>query len=101
MNVSLSAELERFVRERVSSGRYRSASELVRDALRLLQEAEREREERETSQEVKMRELQRELLRPLFDGDMHSGGLRTLARKQNRTNVKRGRSSEVSRTPDR
>jgi antitoxin ParD1/3/4 len=72
MNVSLSSELERFVRESVSSGRYRSASEVVRDALRLLQEAERERREREATQKVRMREHQREVLRPLFDSDAHS-----------------------------
>jgi antitoxin ParD1/3/4 len=38
MHVSLSPELERFVQEQVHSGRYTSASEVVRDALRLLEE---------------------------------------------------------------
>lgn len=37
MNVSLTPELERFIAEQVESGRYRSASEVVRDAVRLLQ----------------------------------------------------------------
>ncbi|MGA9623323.1 MAG: type II toxin-antitoxin system ParD family antitoxin [Bryobacteraceae bacterium] len=73
MNVSLSSELERFVRENVSNGRYRSASEVVRDALRLLQENDQQRRARETTQKARMRELQRELLRPLFDGDLHPG----------------------------
>lgn len=36
MNVSLTPDLERFVRERVDSGLYNSASEVVREALRLL-----------------------------------------------------------------
>ena len=36
MNVSLTPELERLVEEKVSSGQYKSASEVVRDALRLL-----------------------------------------------------------------
>lgn len=40
MNVSLTPELERFVAERVASGRYRSASEVVRAALRLLEKEE-------------------------------------------------------------
>ena len=46
MNVSLSPELASFVRERVQSGQYSSASEVVRDALRLLsaQGATRSRE---------------------------------------------------------
>jgi antitoxin ParD1/3/4 len=43
MNVSLTQEMEHFISERVASGRYRSASEVVREALRLLQEREEER----------------------------------------------------------
>lgn len=38
MNVSLTPELEQFVQEKVSTGRYHSASEVVREALRLLEE---------------------------------------------------------------
>ena len=36
MNVHLTQELEQLVQSRVKSGRYGSASEVVRDALRLL-----------------------------------------------------------------
>lgn len=36
MNVSLTPELERLVNDKVSSGLYTSASEVVREALRLL-----------------------------------------------------------------
>jgi antitoxin ParD1/3/4 len=38
MNVSLTPELEKIVAERVASGRYASASEVIREALRLLDE---------------------------------------------------------------
>jgi antitoxin ParD1/3/4 len=38
MNVSLTPELEKFVSTKVQSGRYNSASEVVREALRLLEE---------------------------------------------------------------
>jgi antitoxin ParD1/3/4 len=38
MNVSLTPELEKFVNAKVESGRYNSASEVVREALRLLEE---------------------------------------------------------------
>jgi antitoxin ParD1/3/4 len=38
MNVSLTPELENFVIAKVGSGRYNSASEVVREALRLLEE---------------------------------------------------------------
>lgn len=44
MNVSLTPELERFITEQVESGRYRSASEVVRDAVRLLEQAIAERQ---------------------------------------------------------
>ena len=37
MNVSLTPELEKFVTAKVRSGRYNSASEVVREALRLLE----------------------------------------------------------------
>ena len=44
MNVSLTPELARFVAGKVASGRYTSASEVVREALRLLEEHDRTRE---------------------------------------------------------
>jgi len=43
MNVSLTPELEHFVQTKVQTGRYNSASEVVREALRLLEEHERVR----------------------------------------------------------
>jgi antitoxin ParD1/3/4 len=43
MNVSLTPELEQFVQTKVQSGRYNSASEVVREALRLLEEHEKSR----------------------------------------------------------
>jgi antitoxin ParD1/3/4 len=39
-NVSLTPELDAFVDARLASGRFNSASEIVRAALRLLQDAE-------------------------------------------------------------
>ncbi len=38
MNFSLTPELERFIQNRVDAGLYSSASEVVRDGLRLLRE---------------------------------------------------------------
>ncbi len=43
MNVSLTPELDKFVAAKVESGRYSSASEVVREALRLLEERDRTR----------------------------------------------------------
>lgn len=52
MNVSLTPELERLVHDKVLGGRYLSASEVVREALRLL-------EERDQMREFKLDELRR------------------------------------------
>ena len=40
MNISLSEQMEEFVRSKVASGSYNNNSEVVRDALRLLQDFE-------------------------------------------------------------
>ncbi len=44
MNVSLTPELEKYIQNKVESGRYTTASEVVREALRLLEQKEQERE---------------------------------------------------------
>jgi len=54
MNVSLTRELESFVRNRVRTGRYHSASEVVREGLRLL-------ESREQLRELQLDEMRRRL----------------------------------------
>jgi len=48
-NVSLPPALERFARKCVKSGRYSNVSEVVRSALRLLQETEARREQFEAT----------------------------------------------------
>ena len=45
MNVSLTPELERLVNEKVESGLYQTASEVVREALRLLKDRDVAREQ--------------------------------------------------------
>jgi antitoxin ParD1/3/4 len=54
MNVSLTPELEQLVHEKVKSGRYLSASEVVREGLRLL-------EERDQLYKARLAELQKEV----------------------------------------
>ena len=54
MNVSLTPELEQYVHSKVKSGRYLSASEVVREALRLL-------EERDRLREIRLATLQKEI----------------------------------------
>lgn len=45
VNVSITPELDSFLQSRVKSGRYQTTSEVVREALRLLERQEQEREE--------------------------------------------------------
>ena len=46
MNISLTPQLEKLVSDKVASGRYHSVSEVVSEALRLLQERDEIREAR-------------------------------------------------------
>ena len=52
LSVSLTTELAAFVAEKVGSGRYGSASEVVRASLRLLDEKERSSPRRRAKAEV-------------------------------------------------
>jgi antitoxin ParD1/3/4 len=44
LNISLTPEWEQFINARIASGRYQSASEVVREGLRLLDEREEDRQ---------------------------------------------------------
>ncbi len=87
MNVSLTKELENFIGELVASGMYYSASEVVRDGLRLLKE-------QEALKKMRVEELRAEILRgfeqsqngeskPLDIEKIQSEGEKILVRKRN------------------
>jgi antitoxin ParD1/3/4 len=61
MNVSLTPELEKLVARKVKSGRYQTASEVVREALRVL-------EERDQVTMLRLTELRREVQKGLRSG---------------------------------
>ncbi len=46
MNVSLTPQLVELIQQKVATGRYNNASEVVREALRLMEERDQEREAR-------------------------------------------------------
>jgi len=54
MNISLTPELESLVQEKVKSGMYHTASEVVREALRLMQEQDQFRQ-------IKLENLRKEI----------------------------------------
>ena len=65
MNVNLTPQLEELVRAKVASGMYTSASEVVREALRLMDEQDRLRE-------VKLHQLREEVRQGLASGASQS-----------------------------
>ncbi len=46
MNISLTDELAKFVKSKVSDGRYSTSSEVVREALRLMEKLEQQEKEK-------------------------------------------------------
>ncbi|MBN3926785.1 type II toxin-antitoxin system ParD family antitoxin [Nostoc sp. NMS4] len=63
MNISLTPELEQLVKDKVSSGRYHSVSEVMGEALRLLDERDRLQEKRLAELKAKIQEGIEELER--------------------------------------
>jgi len=61
MNVSLTPQLERLIQQKVESGMYHSASEVVRDALRLL-------DERDKTHQAKLDALREEIRKGIDSG---------------------------------
>ena len=62
MNISLTPHLEGFVRNKLDSGLYHSASEVIRDALCLL-------EERDQMRELRLDELRKEIRLGIDSGE--------------------------------
>ena len=84
MNVSLTPKLEEFVNNKVQTGRYNSASEVVREALRLL-------EEHEQARAAQLGEFNKELGRRLaaLDRGEHVDADQTRARLQRKSEALR------------
>lgn len=66
MNVSLTPQLEAFIKQKVEKGLYTSVSEVVREALRLL-------EERDAFQAIKMAALRKDINQGLESLDRGEG----------------------------
>jgi antitoxin ParD1/3/4 len=71
MNVSLTDELGEFVKSRVATGRYTSASEVVREALRLM-------ERHEQAEAAKLQWLQQAYREGVSSGDAGEIGFAAL-----------------------
>jgi antitoxin ParD1/3/4 len=62
MNVSLTPELEKFVTSKVTSGLYNSASEVIRESLRLLKD-------HDTLREMRLNELRSQIQAGIDSGE--------------------------------
>ena len=66
MNVSLTPQLESYVKQKVAAGMYNSVSEVMREALRLL-------EERDALKEMKLAALRSDLQEGIYELDRGEG----------------------------
>ena len=66
MNVNLTPELELFVQNKVQSGRYNSASEVVREALRLM-------EQKDEVRSIQLQELRNRIDKGLAQAERGEG----------------------------
>ena len=85
-NVSITPELDAFLRSRVKSGRYQTTSEVVREALRLLERHEQDREEAILELKAKLdRGVGQAERGELIDGDEVFDELRDMIEERRRT----------------
>jgi len=91
VNISLTPELDAFLQSRVESGRYQTTSEVVREALRLLERQEKERDEAFKQLKAKLRRGVAQAERgDLIDGDEVFEELRKLIEERKRAKKKAG-----------
>ena len=84
VNVNLTPQLEQMIRQKVASGLYASASEVIREALRLMEEQERVRGAR-------IEQLRQEIRDGLNSGDPTSWNAEEIKRKGRRTKAARSK----------
>lgn len=104
MNISLSPQMARFIRDKVKKGEYTNISEVVRDAVRRMQEAEATRRARALlgdfessltqSERAGIRRGVEEGIRDIEEGryeEFDADGLRGLAKELGAASAKTGR----------
>lgn len=90
LNVSLTPELESFIKTRVATGQYATSSEVVREGLRLLQQRERESDESLAALKEKLqRSIDQADRGELIDGDVVFEKARALIEKRRQEQLER------------
>ena len=90
MNVSLTPELETLVNQKVKTGRYTSASEVVREALRLLQE-------QDELKRIHREELRREVMKGVDEIRNGQGIVYNSAEELAESIISRGKAQKSNR----
>ena len=86
VNISITPELDAFLQDRVNSGRYQTTSEVVREALRLLERQEQERDEAFHQLKARLEKGAGQAERgELIDGDEVFSELREMIEERRRT----------------
>ena len=86
VNISITPELDVFLQNRVKSGRYQTTSEVVREALRLLERHERERDQAFQQLKAKLKRGAAQANRgELIDGDQVFDELREMIEERRRS----------------
>jgi antitoxin ParD1/3/4 len=89
LNVSLTPELGEFIESRVASGRYQTASEVIREGLRLLEEREQMREAALEELRAKLRHgIEQADRNELLDGDAVFEEVRQLSARHRAESLK-------------
>lgn len=86
---TLGEHYEKFVRDLVESGRYASASEVLRDGLRLM-------EEREWVREIKLKELRAEIQKGHDSGDFGPLDMEEIIAEAKNEKAKRNKQSDAA-----
>lgn len=88
VNISITPELDAFLQSRVQSGRYQTTSEVVREALRLLERQENERDEARQQLKAKLeRGATPAAAGELLDGDQVFEELREIINERRQAKI--------------
>jgi antitoxin ParD1/3/4 len=86
MNVSLTPELEKFISEKVASGFYHSASEVIREGLRLLKD-------QDALREIRMNELRQQIQAGINSGEPQTLNIEDVIERGRKRHAQRSKAS--------
>lgn len=86
MNVSLTPELERYINEKVASGLYHSASEVIREGLRLLKD-------QDALREIRLNELRQQIQTGINSGEPQPLNLDDVIERGKKRHAQRSKAS--------